>query len=139
MRHMQYMVWPRAFALAEVLWSPKEKQSWNNFVPKVEAHFHRLNAAGIKYSPALYDPIIEAKKKDSTTIIVTLSTEIEGLSIHYSFDNSFPDQYYPAYSTPLTVPKDAVVMKLITYRDNKPIGRMMVMPVAELKKRSGIK
>jgi hexosaminidase len=30
-------------------------------------------------------------------------------------------------------------MKVITYRDGKPIGRLLVMPVAELKKRAGIK
>ena len=78
-------------------------------------------------------------KKDIATIVVKLSTEVEGLSIHYSFDNSFPDNFYPAYNSPLTVPKDASFVKVITYRDNKPVGRMMVMPVEELKKRAGIK
>ena len=139
MRHAQYMTWPRAFAIAEALWSPKEKRNWNNFVPRVERHFERLDAAQVKYAPSMYDAIFEISKKDTATIIVKLSTEIEGLSIHYSFDNSFPDNFYPAYSTPLTVPKDASTMKVITYRDNKPIGRMMVMPVTELKKRAGIK
>ena len=86
----------------------------------------------------MYDPIIETTKKD-TQVVVRLSTEIDGLSIHYSFDNSFPDQYYPKYSSPLTVPKDASTMKLITYRNNKPIGRMLVVQVADLKKRAGIK
>ena len=138
-RHMQYMIWPRAFAVSEVLWSPKEKKNWNTFVLKVEQHFKRLDAAGVKYSPAIYDPIVKATKKDTATVVVELSTEAPGLNIHYSFDNSFPDQYYPLYTAPLTVPKDAVSMKLITYRDNKPIGRMMVLPVAELKKRAGIK
>ncbi|MGE5106781.1 MAG: beta-N-acetylhexosaminidase, partial [Sphingobacteriales bacterium] len=38
-RHLQYMVWPRAFAIAEALWSPKEKRDWKNFVPRVEDHF----------------------------------------------------------------------------------------------------
>lgn len=87
----------------------------------------------------MYDPIFEISKKDTATIVVKLSTEVEGLSIHYSFDNSFPDNFYPAYTTPLTVPKDAAAMKVITYRGEKPIGRMMVMPIAELKKRAGIK
>ena len=87
----------------------------------------------------MYDPIFEVSKKDTTTVIVKLSTEVKGLSIYYSFDNSFPDNFYPEYKEPLTVPKDASFMKVITYRNNKPIGRMMVMPVEELKKRAGIK
>ncbi|MGG9962006.1 beta-N-acetylhexosaminidase [Ferruginibacter sp. SUN106] len=139
MRHAQYMTWPRAFAIAEVLWSPKEKRDWNDFVQRVEGQFKRLDVAEVKYAPSMYDPVFNVSKKDTSTIIVALSTEVEGLKIHYSFDNSFPDNFYPAYTTPLTVPKDASFMKLITYRDNKPIGRMIVIPVTELKKRAGIK
>ncbi len=144
MRHAQYMTWPRGFAIAEALWTPKEKRNpkangWNNFVPRVESHLQKLDAAGVKYAPSMYDAIFEVSKKDTATIIVKLSTEVEGLSVHYSFDNSFPDNYYPAYTTALTVPKDAVAMKVISYRNNKPIGRMMVMPVTELRKRAGVK
>ena len=43
MRHAEYMTWPRAFAIAETLWSPKEKKNWNNFVSKVEEHFKRFD------------------------------------------------------------------------------------------------
>jgi hexosaminidase len=138
-RHLQYMTWPRAFAIAEALWSPKEKRNWNDFVTRVESHFERLDVAQVKYAPSIYDPIITATKKDTATIMVKLETEIEGLKIHYSFDNSFPDNFYPAYSSPLTIPKDAIAMKLITYRNNKPTGRLMVIPITELKKRAGIK
>ncbi len=137
-RHLQYMTWPRAFAIAEVLWSPKENRNWNNFVSRVENQMERFDVAAIKYAPSMYDAIFDVRKKDSD-IVVTLSTEVEGLNIHYSFDNSFPDNFYPAYTIPLTVPKDAVAMKVITYRNNKPIGRLMVMPVTELKKRAGVK
>jgi hexosaminidase len=139
MRHAQYMTWPRGFAIAEALWSPKEKRNWDDFSKRVESHFRRLDMAEVKYAPSIYDPIITATKKDTATIVVKLETEIEGLDIHYSFDNSFPDNFYPAYSSPLTIPKDASFMKVITYRKNQPIGRMMVMPIAELRKRAGIK
>jgi hexosaminidase len=139
MRHAEYMTWPRGFAIAEALWSPKEKRNWNDFVSRVEKHFERFDVAQVKYAPSMYDPVFDVSKKDNTTVVVKLSTEIEGLSIHYSFDNSFPDNFYPAYSTPLTVPKDASVMKVITYRKDQAIGRLMVMPVEELKKRAGIK
>jgi hexosaminidase len=139
MRHAQYMTWPRALAVAEVLWSPKEKRNWNGFVPRVEKQFERMDAAQVKYAPSMYDPIITVSKKDSTTIIVTMDTEVEGLTIHYSFDNSFPDNFYPAYKTPLTVPAESAALKLVTYKGNKQMGRQMVITMAELKKRAGIK
>lgn len=139
MRHAQYMTWPRSFAIAEALWSPKEKRNWNDFVHRVEKHFERFDVAQVKYAPSIYDPIFQISKKDSTRVIVKMETEIEGLAIHYSFDNSFPDQFYPKYTAPVEVPKDAVAMKVITYRDGKPVGRMMVMTRAELNKRAKIK
>jgi hexosaminidase len=138
-RHLQYMTWPRGMAIAEALWSPKEKRDWNSFSSRVEDHFSRLDLAGVKYAPSLYDPIITAEKKDSSTVLVKLDTELEGLSIHYSFDNSFPDSYYPVYTQPLVVPKDASAMKLVTSRHGKVIGRMITITMAELKKRAGIK
>lgn len=137
-RHLQYMVWPRAFAVAEVLWSPKEKRNWNDFTHRVEDHFSRLDAAGTNYARSVYDPEFMISKKD-TTLIVAMATEIEGLTIHYSFDNSFPDQFYPKYTAPLTVPKDAAALKVITCRNGEPIGRMIVLTKEEMKKRTGSK
>jgi hexosaminidase len=139
MRHAQYMTWPRSFAVAEALWSPKEKRNWNEFVPRVEKHFERFDMAQMKYAPSMYDPAFEVSKNNQNKVIIKMTTEIDGLDIHYSFDNSFPDQYYPEYSEPVEVPKDAAAMKVITYRNGKPIGRMMVMTRAEMNKRAGIK
>jgi hexosaminidase len=135
MRHAEYMTWPRAFAVAECLWSPKEKKNWNDFIHRVEEHFSRFNEAEIKYAPSMYDPIFDVNK-EGEQLKVEMSTEIDGLDIYYSFDNSFPDRFYPKYTQPVPVPRDAVAMKVITYRGKEPIGRMIVMPVAELKKRA---
>ena len=136
MRHVQYMVWPRAFATAESVWSPKEKKNWNDFEARVEKHFERYDVAEKKYAPSIFDPIFKATKNGSGQIQVELSTEVQGLNIYYSFDNSFPDKFYPEYKEPLIVPKDASNLRVITYRNGKPIGRMTTMPVSELKKRA---
>jgi hexosaminidase len=136
MRHEQYMVWPRAFATAEAVWSPKEKRDWNSFVSRVEKQFERFDVAEKKYAPSVYDPIFKATKNASNEIVVDMSTEIDGLDIYYSFDNSFPDNFYPKYKEPLIVPKDASNLRVITYRNGKPLGRMVTMPVTELKKRA---
>ena len=138
-RHLQYMVWPRAFAIAEAVWSPKEKRNWNDFAKRVESHFQRFDIANVKYAPSMYEPIITAKKNGNEKLTIELSTEIEGLDIYYSFDNSFPDNFYPKYSKTLVPPKDAVKLKLITYRGGKLIGREITIPIKDLEKRAGIK
>ncbi|MEP6594592.1 MAG: family 20 glycosylhydrolase [Ginsengibacter sp.] len=136
MRHAQYMVWPRGFAIAESLWSPKEKKNWNDFFNRVEKHFERFDAAEIKYAPSVYDPIFKFTRTADKQIKIELTTEVEGLDIYYSFDNTFPDRFYPKYTEPLIFPKEAVMLKVITYKGKKPVGRMIYMPVEELQKRA---
>jgi len=135
-RQVEYMTWPRGMAISESVWSPKEKKNWNNFYPKVEKQFARLDEAEIKYAPSMYDPDFDAKLDPNKKMIVSLTTEIPGLDIYYSFDNSYPDKFYPKYTEPLIVPEDAVQLKVITYRDGRPVGRMVSMPISELQQRA---
>jgi hexosaminidase len=135
-RQAEYMTWPRGFALAESVWSPKEKKNFNTFFAKVEKHFDRFNEAGIKYAPSVYDPIFNVTRTADKKLNVDLTTEVQGLDIYYSFDNSYPDNYYPKYTSTLTVPIDATQLRVITYRGNQPVGRMVTMPIEELNKRA---
>jgi len=140
-RHMQYMLWPRSLAVAECLWTPKEKKDWDNFAGRVEAQFPRMDVEQVKYARSMFDAIITPKKdvtaNDSLT--VELGTEIEGLDIYYSFDNSHPDNFYPKYTSPLSIPKYASWLKVITYRNGKPIGREIDVPVIDLQRRCGVR
>jgi hexosaminidase len=134
-RHLQYMIWPRSLAISECLWSPKSKKNWNTFSAKVENNFPRFDRQQIKYARTMFDPIFDVSKDSQDSLQITLTTEVDGLDIHYSFDNTHPDNFYPVYKTPLSVPKDAVMLKVITYRGDQVIGKQIDMPVAELKKR----
>ena len=136
MRHAEYMLWPRAFAISESVWSPKEKKNWKTFFPKVEQHFKRFDVAEIKYAPSVYDPIIEVSRTADRNLKINLSTEVEGLDIYYSFDNTFPDRFSPKYEQPLIFPKEAVMLKLITYKGKSPVGRMHYIPIEELNNRA---
>ena len=135
-RHLDYMMWPRGFAIAEALWSSKSVRDWKSFVPRVENHFARFDAADKKYAPSIYDPAIKVKKDAKGNLLVDFETEIDGLAVHYSFDNSFPDQHYPHYSgKSVAVPVDAAPMKVVTSRNGKIIGRMMTVSMEDLRKR----
>jgi hexosaminidase len=134
-RQVEYMIWPRGFAIAESLWSPESRKDWSKFVNKTEEHFKRSNYAGVKYSPAIYDPIV-AVTKSGDDYLVTLTTEIGGLDIYTSFDNSTPDCFYPKYVKSQLIPKDAKLMRIITYRGKEVAGRLMTISVEDLKKRA---
>ncbi|MGZ3777696.1 MAG: beta-N-acetylhexosaminidase [Mucilaginibacter sp.] len=135
-RHLEYMTWPRAFAVSENAWTPNARKNWNDFFGRVETHFGRLDAAQIKYAPSVYEPGFGIKMRPDSVMEVEMQTEVQGLDLYYSFDNSFPDNYYPKYTAPLLVPKDAFQLKVITYKDGKPVGRLITFPVSEMKKRA---
>lgn len=136
-RQVEYMIWPRALAVSESVWSPKVKKNFATFFPKVEKQFERFNQSETKYSPAAYDPIFKAIRNADKSLSVSLSTEVPGMDIYYSFDNSMPDRFYPKYTSTLNVPVDATQFRVVTYKGKQQVGRMLTMPVAELNKRAG--
>jgi len=138
-RHLQYMIWPRALAIAECLWSPKGAKNWNDFARRVEHCFERMDIEQIKYARSMFDPIVVANKNAQDSLQVELTSEVEGLDIYYSFDNSNPDNFYPKYKTPLSIPKDASMLKVITYRDGQPVGKQINIPIDELWRRANHK
>jgi hexosaminidase len=138
-RAAQYMTWPRGMAIAESVWSPAEKKEWNDFSRRVQSQFERLDMTETKYARSIYDPIVTVKKMGENDVSVTLETEVEGLDIHYSFDETHPDAFYPKYSEALRIPKDAIHLKIVTCRNGRIIGRQIDLPITELKRRAGIK
>ncbi|GAA5522113.1 beta-N-acetylhexosaminidase [Aliifodinibius salicampi] len=44
---VEYMAYPRASALAEVNWSPKEKRNWEHFWQRLQTQFDRFEILGI--------------------------------------------------------------------------------------------
>ena len=97
----------------------------------------RLANADINFSRSFYDAIITPSKDEKGNLLIRLDTEIEGLEIYYTFDNTYPDHHTPLYQKgeKLTIPKDADTFRVITYRDRKPIGRIITVSLAELLKR----
>ncbi|MCX6218473.1 family 20 glycosylhydrolase [Spirosoma sp.] len=134
-RHAEYMTWPRAFAIAEVLWSPKEKRNWPDFMKRVEAHFKRFDAQDVNYALSVYNPIVTLKKHPMGMMEVTLGHELPDTYLYYSVDNTVPDDHFPLYTQPFQMPKGAERVKIIAYRNGKPIGKIVevMMPKVEKK------
>ncbi len=135
MRHAEYMTWPRVLALSETFWSKKEARNWDGFVPRMEAHFERLDAAGMNYARSVYDVAITPEKNAASQMVLRMSTEIAG-DIYYTFDGTNPDAFAAKYpGSPLVIPGDADLVKAIAYRNGKPSGRMLSIPVKTLQER----
>jgi hexosaminidase len=47
--HVEYMVYPRALALAEVVWSPKEARDWPGFLARARVNVKLLDELDVRY------------------------------------------------------------------------------------------
>lgn len=61
---LDFQVYPRLSALAEVAWSPKENKNWNDFESRMDIHYKRFEILGVKYG---FDELAKIMK-DSTVI-----------------------------------------------------------------------
>ncbi len=135
-RHAEYMTWPRGLALAEVYWSQKSARNWNDFTNRMESEFARMDRDGIKYARSVYNAIFTPKREADRNFSVILSTEVKGLEIYYTFDNTNPDACYPKYTgQPIKFPIGATDLTVITYRDGHPIGQQVSVKKEDLAKR----
>ncbi len=50
-RHVEYMAYPRACALAEVVWSAKQPRQLDQFVPRLKTHLQRLKLMDVNFHP----------------------------------------------------------------------------------------
>jgi hexosaminidase len=137
-RHAEYMLWPRSFALAEVLWAPKEKRNWDDFILRTNINLLRLERAGINFSRSFLDVIIQPSKDENGNLIIQLDSEADYLDIYYTFDNTYPDTHSPKYvkNETLSIPKDADTFSTVTYNKNKQAGRIITIPLKMLEDRT---
>lgn len=135
LRHAFYMTFPRALAIAESVWSPKEKKDWNSFTSRVENHFNLFDKLQWNTSRSLYDAIATTSKANSK-LTATLKTEMPGTEIHYTIDNTFPDAYSPKYSAPVDIPEGDVTLRYVVTRGGKILGRTAAISRADLMARA---
>jgi hexosaminidase len=61
-KKVEYMVFPRMSALAEIVWTPNEKKNWNDFKTRMTKQFKRYDMRGINYAKIPLDIGTELKK-----------------------------------------------------------------------------
>ncbi|HMB93780.1 MAG TPA: family 20 glycosylhydrolase [Rhodothermales bacterium] len=102
--HVEYMVFPRLLALAEVGWSPKDARDWDSFVQRLQPHFQRLDALNVNYRvPAIQGLSVDRLSLEDTTT-VTLNTLYRDAAIYYTTDGTEPTTQSPRYTEPIAVP-----------------------------------
>jgi len=131
-----YMTYPRAFAIAESVWSPKENKNWDSFIQRTEVHFDRFAVDNSNISKAIYDPIITVYMEEDK-LMCKLENSIPETEIYYTINNTYPVQYGQKFTIPFEIPKGNLSLRTQTFRNGKTLGRQLLISREDLEKRVG--
>ena len=115
--YLEYMMFPRALAVAEIGWTPQELRTWEDFKPRMNAHISKLQGMGIR-TFTLSDELEVTMQVDTAgrKIEVILDAEKYPAEIRYTTDGSVPAASSALYAGPITV-QDSAHIKAAIFRD----------------------
>lgn len=117
--YCDYMVYPRACALAEVVWTPVKQKDWKSFSKRLQAHFSRLDVLKVNYAKAFFG--VSASFNAGK---VSLIANDPALQIRYTTNGKPPTSISGLYTMPLAITKSTTV-KAATFLNGRQMGKVM--------------
>ncbi len=117
---VNYLLYPRLMALADVAWTPKETKDWQGFLKGVDNVLPHLDAMGVGYARSMYN-IDHKVTPDNGKLSVEMSCIRPDVEIRYTTDGSEPTAGSKLYKSPVTVKKDGV-LKAATFMGGEQKG-----------------
>ena len=117
-KQVEYMAYPRAVALSEVLWSSSKHKNYSDFINRLEQYQKRLDLLEVNYANHIYS--VKGKLSHlNDRVTYELNTTSSSYPIYYSTDKSFPSKLY---STPITVDTSMHIKAVVLNSKNTALG-----------------
>ena len=120
-QQVEYMAYPRAIALAEVLWTPKEKKDYADFIQRLQIHSKRLDRLGVNYCPLDRAGFLTPKIRRTKDGIISIVCFIPSAQIYYTLDGSEPTAKSKHYAGSFPYP-DGGTIQVVVVCDDKTAG-----------------
>lgn len=121
--HLEYMMFPRALAVAEIGWTPQEKRDWKGFKPRLNAHIPILERMGLHPFTLSYEIDFHSEVDTITKQIkVSLDAERHPAEIRYTTDGTTPTASSPLYTGEIVV-KDSANISAAIFEGGKLMGQ----------------
>jgi hexosaminidase len=102
----EYMIFPRATALAEVGWTEPARKDFPDFTRRLSVYLRRLDGLNVNYSRHVFE--LKARTAQDASGGITVSLEgAFGNPIHYTLDGATPTLASPVYAGPIPIMRDA--------------------------------
>ncbi len=123
-KHVEYMIFPRLCALAEVVWTPEQNKNWNDFRNRLVRHFDYFDYRNVNYSMALF----EIKKQVicdtiNRIVLMQLSQEFNNGDIVYWFEKDGKSYRLPEkYTGPVEITESLTLLAEVRDNNGKERG-----------------
>lgn len=105
----EYMIFPRAIALAETGWSKNELKNFDNFVLRAANHLKRLDLHNVNYSRHLFDLRLNTSLNSEGHVTASIKGVPKEYEIHYTLDDTTPTITTPTYHNLIVIDKNATL------------------------------
>lgn len=124
---VDYLLFPRLAAVAEVAWTQPEKKDWALFLKAVDKYNEHLAEKGIIYARSMYN-IQHKVTPENGKLKVNLECIRPDVEIHYTIDGSEPAINSSLYTDSLTVTASQTI-KCATFAEGKQMGKTLILPI----------
>jgi hexosaminidase len=125
---VDYMLFPRLAALAEVAWTRPENKQWGNFLKSVDAYDAHIAQKGVVYARSMYN--IQHKVTPSKgKLHVVLDCIRPDVKIRYTIDGTTPTVNSPLYTHPIVLDRGTTV-RCATFSGRRQMGKMLSLPIS---------
>jgi hexosaminidase len=119
---VEYMVWPRAAAVAEVGWSPCGQGNWQGFRGRLVPQLRRYRALGLRNADTMFRVNIDgALDVANARASIALSSDAGLGEIHYTTDGSDPTAGALRYTAPIQLPL-GVTIAAASFLEGQPLA-----------------
>ena len=120
---VDYLLFPRLAALAEVAWTPTGTKDWSGFLKRMDIYNAHLAEKGIVYARSMYN-IQQTVTPVNGHLEVNLECLRPDVEIRYTLNGSNPAMSSHRYDGPIRVTKTQIV-KAATFMDGKQMGEIL--------------
>lgn len=124
---VNYLIFPRLAALAEIGWTAPERKDWNRFQGALDDYLERIKASGVMPSYSMFN-IQHTVTPEDGRLKVLLECERTDVEIRYTVDGTEPGRKSRLYSGPLTLTSGCTV-RCAAFKGGKMMGKILTLPV----------
>jgi hexosaminidase len=122
---LEYQLFPRMEAAAEIAWTPQSERSYPDFVKRVETQFKRYDLWKVSYSRAMYElQGAPGERADHDGVDFSLKAPDVSGKVRYTTDGRAPGAHSAVYDSPVHLTSSARIRAAL-FLNGKKVGPEM--------------